>query len=215
VKDTGEAEGSSDQPTAEEPAERVGYFSSRLRPNERTAGLVLVVASAALSVGTWTADYIDTKDTKSLALAAAGLGLSLLLWLAINNGRRVVAAFAAILPPLIPPPYKQLALAQFVYFAYAAWLMVKASNEASRSAAARRERTPRMTPAERSAARRAGKQAPVTSASGRTPPKPNKRYTPPAPKKKRTPPPVAESKPTGSRWGRRGATSDAEELDDV
>src|SRR5207248_5645082 len=142
---------------------------------------------------------------------------SLVLWLAINNGRRVVAAFAAILPPLIPPPYKKLALAQFVFFAYAAWLMVKASNEASHSAAARRQRSPRMTPAERSAARRAGKQpAPAVSASGRPAPKPNKRYTPPAPKKKRpAPPPVAEPKAGVRGRFRRGATSETEELDDT
>ena len=189
-------------------AKPVGYFGSRCTPLERNIGYGLAALGVVIAVAGRISDVLDAnaKDHSSaLPLVIVGVAASLLLALAAHYGRRVITAFAAILPGyFIVPSRSSLAYVQFVFLAFAGWMMVRASNEASRSAAERRKQAgPRMTAAERAEARRAARSG-ATVTRSRPTPKASKRYTPPKPQKRRpTPPPAAKSK--DSKASRDGA----------
>lgn len=199
MKETTSTDGTS-APSDEQTASRkpVGYFGSRCTPLERNLGFGLAALGVVITLASWLPVALDdhAKDhSKAVPMLAAGIVTSLLLALAVRNGRRVLAAFAAILPGyFIVPARSALVYAQFLFLAYAAFMMIRASNEASRTAAERRKQAgPRKTAAERAAERRAARSG-ATTPSARATPKASKRYTPPKPQKKRPAPPPAEKK---------------------
>lgn len=176
------------------PVAKVGYFGSRTTALERNIGLGLAAVGVLVAIAGRASDVFDSnaKDhSTALPLVLVGVAASVLLAVAARYGRRVITAFAAILPGyFIVPARSSLAYVQFVFLAYAGWLMVKASNEASRSAAERRKQQgPRLTAAERAEARRAARNGSAPPPTGRSTPKASKRYTPPKPQKRRPAPP--------------------------
>ena len=184
------------------PVKPVGYFGSRLTQLEQRVAFGLAGLGIVLSIAGRMGDVLDAnaKDhSTALPLVAVGILTSVLLGVAAYYGRRVVTAFTAILPGyFIIPARSTLAYTQFLYLGFAVWMMLRASNEASRNAAERRKQAgPRLSAAERAQQRRDAR-AGKTVATGRTAPKSNKRYTPPKPKKKAPPPPpAAKSKAKG------------------
>jgi len=150
---------------------------SQLTAKERQIGLVLAGLAAVSGVAQWLPDAIGKSDTHALALAAVSFGLAIVFGLAVWNGRRLIAAFGAVLAGLPTPHFVVGTALNALMLAYGAYLMIRYSNAAGKRAAEQRQA--------KGAARRAGRgartkdAAPPAGSTKTAAPSANKRYTPP------------------------------------
>jgi hypothetical protein len=156
---------------------------TRMTRSERQAGVVIAVVMIASVVFSWAGDTF-AGDSKAVAVAAIGLGLTALLAVAVWYGHRVIGCFAAIMAGLAPmkPAFSYL---PFVSLAFGGYLMFRTSQAQKKVAAAR----PRRSTAPRSrrsggtkAGPRSAKEASAAPTSGTAAvrrPSANRRYTPP------------------------------------
>ncbi|MDQ1397294.1 MAG: hypothetical protein QOG64_2553 [Acidimicrobiaceae bacterium] len=178
--DPDEPEDEADVEPQAEPEET--RLTSKLTERERQIGYALAVVTVVGGLTQWIPDAVQ-GDGKAAGLAAVSLVAGVLLGAAVRYGRRVIAAFAAVLASFAPQKTNITAIVQFAYLAYGFWLMIKASNAAGRKAGLeRRDRT--IARREAAAAAKGGGRGRSSSSSGATAsgsarPKPNKRYTPP------------------------------------
>jgi hypothetical protein len=146
---------------------------TRMTRSERQAGVAItgvMVAAVALS---WAGDAFG-GDSKAIAEAAIGLGLTALLGAAVWYGQRIITCFAAIMAGLAPmkPAFVYL---PFVALAFGGYLMFRTSQAQKKAAVARPRRPPRQRGA------KAGPRSAKEAASGDAVRRPtaNRRYTPP------------------------------------
>lgn len=172
-----EAEESADDAAAEStvPPRGPSMFGLKpLDPVERRVSLWIAAIAAAVSIGSWAPEF---PNGTSVLFAAIGVVMSAALAWSARRNSRFLTGSAAFLLSFGPWRFE---FAGLPFLILGLWLWFRGRPSPEEIVERRRLRD------EANAARRAAKRgqpAPGPSSTGRTPPKPSKRYTPPARKR--------------------------------